>query len=233
MKVLFVGDSEELLQTVPVILKVRWPELSFVHATETREVIELVYREQPDIVMPHFDSTSMGCFELISQIRSFSAIPIIVLSENDDVIDMVRALEMGADDWIIRSHKPMAFIAKVNAVLRRCLSHDDKPISCSLCDNLSINYATHEVCVLGKQVKLTPIECKILSQLVRNEGRIVSSTELLHSGWGPDYRADPEFLKKYIYRLRSKIEEDPAKPQIILTERGMGYSFIEPCNSAA
>ena len=238
MKILFVGDSERLLQTVSVILKVRWPELSLVHATEIREAIELVYKEQPDIVMLHHPepgegSTSVDCFELISQIRSFSDIPIVVLSDSDDVIDKVKALEMGADDWFIRSYGPMEFTAKVNAVLRRCLSHDDKLISCFINDNLSINYATHEVCVLGKQVKLTSIECKILSQLVNNEGRIVSCTELLHSGWGPDYRADPEFLKKYIYRLRSKIEEDPAKPQIILTERGMGYSFIEPCNSNA
>jgi len=92
---------------------------------------------------------------------------------------------------------------------------------------LIINYDTHEVFLRGKPVKLTPIEYKIICQLVKSEGSVVSSATLLHSGLGPDYRADPEFLKKYIHRLRCKIEQDPAAPKVILTERGMGYRIAK------
>ncbi len=231
MKALLVGDSEDLAQTVSLFLRVRWPELSFFSSVEAREVIELVYWEHPDVVMLQHGVPSVDCFDLITQIRSFADVAIIVLGQSDDLIDKVRALEMGADDWIAPSSIPMEFIAKVNAVLRRSLPRSNGRLACFLNDRVSVDCATREVCVLGKRVKLTPIECKIMCGLVRNEGRVVTCTDLLHSVWGPDYRADPEFLKKYIYRLRCKLEEDHANPKVIITERGVGYSFIAPCNS--
>jgi two-component system KDP operon response regulator KdpE len=230
MKVLFVGCSEELLQAMSIILKVRWRELSLIHATEARQATELIYKEQPDIVMLQVDAASPDDFELISQIRSFSEVPLIALSQSKDVMDKVRALEMGADDWIPPS-SPMEYIAKVNAILRRCSPLGDGYTASFLCGKLSINYATHDVYVNGKLVDLTPIEYKILYQLVRNEGRVVGHTNLLNSVWGPHYEAGPEFLKKYIHRLRSKIEIDPADPKIICTRRGVGYIFITTSDS--
>ena len=226
MKILFIGDLGNLSQNISLILKVRWPELSLIYTTEAREGIGLIHREQPDIVMLHLDSATTNYFDLIPQIRSFSDMPLIVLSQRDDVMDKVRALEMGADDWITPSSVPMEFIAKVNAILRRCSYSSERRMPYFRNDNLSINYATREVCSQGKPVKLTPIEYKILCQLVKNEGSIVSHADLVRSVWGPDYRADPEFLKKYIYRLRSKVEEDPASPKIILNERGVGYILV-------
>ena len=225
MKLLVVGGSEELLATISLILKVRWRELRLARATEPSEGLELARREQPDIVMLRLDSPSVDCFDLIVQVRSFSNVPLVVLSDSGDVVDRIKALEMGADDWISRDCIPMEFIAKVNAILRRCYPHSNNHLSCFFNGKLSINYAAHEVCMLGKRVNLTPIEYKILYQLVRHEGSVVSCTDLLHSVWGADYEADPEFVKKYICRLRSKIEEDPSDPKIILTERGVGYLY--------
>lgn len=233
MKALLVGDSEDLLQAIFLALKVRWPELSLLHATEAREGTELTYREQPDIVMLQHGAASVDCFDLISQIRSFSDVGIIVLSQSDDVMDEVRALETGADDWITQPFMSVELLAKVNAVLRRCAifqfqqSHAPSFVS----DRLTIDYATRDVYLSGKLLKLTPIEFKILSRLARNEGRVVSRADLLHSVWGPDYRVQPEFLKKYIYRLRSKVEEDPTNPKIILNERGLGYILINSADS--
>jgi DNA-binding response OmpR family regulator len=230
MKVLFVGNSEELSQAMSFILKVRWRNLSLIHAAEARQATELIHREQPDIVMLQVDAASPDDFDLIRQIRSFSDIPLIALSQSKDVIDKVRALEMGADDWISPS-SPMEYIARVNAVLRRCSPLGDGYTASFLCGKLSINYATHDVYVNGKPVRLTPIEYKILCQLVRSEGSVVSHTNLLNSVWGPHYGAAPAFLKKYIQRLRSKIEEDPADPKIICTRRGVGYIFITTSDS--
>jgi len=228
MKVLLVSGSEDLSQTISVILKVRWPNLSLVRTSEASASLQLIHREQPDIAMVHLPersegSASLDCFDLISQIRGFSDVPLIVISQGDDVIDKVRALETGADDWIVQSSVPMEFIAKVNAILRRCSPYSSSCVSCFFNGKLSIDYATRKVCVLGKLVKLTPIEYKILCQLIRNVGSVVGRADLINSVWGPDYQAAPEFLKKYIHRLRSKVEEDPAIPQMVLTERGVGY----------
>lgn len=232
MKVLLIGDSENLSQTISLTLRVRWPELSLLHATAVREGIKVIHREQPNIVMLHRDSAAVDCFDLVSQIRSFSDVALIILSEKDNVMDKIRALEMGADDWITPSSIPMEFIAKVNAILRRRSPRSNDRPSYFFSGKLSINFATRKVCVQGKSVKLTPIEYKILCELVRNEGSVVDRANLLRNVWGPNYRADTEFLKKYIYRLRSKIEEDLTNPKIILNKRGVGYIFISSSNSA-
>jgi two-component system KDP operon response regulator KdpE len=223
VKVLLFGESGELRTTIPVILKVRWPSLSLFCASEARECLWLVHREEPCVVLLDFDSEPEVCFELISKIRSFSDVLLIVISQRDDTMDKVRALEMGADDWIVQSAVPMEFIAKVNALLRRCpLPSNDRLLS-FLHGRLTVNLGTHQVCLLGKRVKLTPIEYKILWQLAQHEGNVVTREALLRAVWGPNNEADPEYLKNYIYRLRCKVEEDPAIPTIVLTERGVGY----------
>jgi two-component system KDP operon response regulator KdpE len=232
MKVLVVSHSQDLSQVISSILKVRWPDLSLVHANETRESLELIHRERPDIVMFHISERSEGavvtqhpehwvlgegvppldCFDLISQIRSFSGVPLIVISQSEDVMDKVKALEMGADDWVSPPFIPMEFIAKVNA--RK---------SYFLGGKLAINYATREIFVFDKKLKLTPIQYRLLCHLIENQGRVCSSAELLQHVWGPNYSDERELLKLGIYRLRSKIEEDPSKPEIIFNERGIGY----------
>ncbi len=227
MKVLLVELPEELSKYIPLVLRVRWPNLSLFHAHEAREAVQLIHSEQPHIAMFHLPERSEGAppldyFDLISQIRSFSDVPLIVVGQSNDVTDMVEALEMGADDWISPSFSPMEFIAKVNALLRRCSSH--KPgVSFFLDGRLSINYAARQVQISGKPIKLTPIQYKILCHLAENEGRVCTSAELLRHVWGPNYSDDTELLKLSVYRLRSKIEEDPSNPEIIFNERGIGY----------
>ncbi len=234
MKALLIGGSKDLSQNISLILRVRWPESNLFHTAEATESTELIYREQPDIVMLHFPEPSEGppaldYFGLISQIRSFSSVPIVVLSERDGVIDKARALELGADDWVTPSTVPMEFIARASAILRRCFSSNNH-VSSLVNGKLGINYTTREVFVSGKQVKLTPIEYKILCHLARSEGSVVSHTELLHNIWGPKYGADKEILKMGVYRLRCKIEQDHTNPEIIFNERGVGY-MIRPSHA--
>jgi len=227
MKVLLVRLPEELSKYIPLVLRVRWPNLSLFHAHEAIEAVQLIHSEQPHITMLHPPERSEGSppldyFDIISQIRSFSDVPLIVIGQSDDVMDKVKALEMGADDWVSPSFIPMEFIAKVNAILRRRSSHNHV-VSFLLNGKLSINYATRQVLILGKPVKLTPIQYKLLCHLIENQGRVCSSAELLQHVWGPNYSDDRELLKLSVYRLRSKIEEDPSNPEIIFNERGIGY----------
>ncbi len=222
MKVVLVSGSRDLAETVSLFLKVRWPELTLLNPGGGREAVELIYREDPDMVMIDHRAPSVDCFDLTSQIRSYCDVPIVVLGESDDVVDQVRALETGADDWIDPSSVPMGFIAKVSAILRRCSRQDDS-VSRILDGKLVINHATREVFVSGNKAKLTPIEYKILCHLVENQGKVVTTRDLLCHVWGPNYESDKEILKINICRLRHKIEEDPANPEIVLSERGVGY----------
>jgi len=227
MKALIISYSQDLLQAISSVLKVRWPDLCLVHANDAMESPEIIQREQPDVVMFHFSEQSeeappMNRFDIISQIHSLSSVPLIIVSQGNDVMDKVKALEMGADDWVSPSSIPMEFIAKVNALLRR--SYRNKHgVSFFLNDKLSINYATRQVHISGKSVKLTPIQYKLLCHLAENQGRVCSSTELLQHVWGPNYSDEKELLKLGVYRLRSKIEEEPSSPKIIFNERGIGY----------
>jgi DNA-binding response OmpR family regulator len=227
MKVLVVSRCQDLSQAISAILNLRWPDLTLVHADEATESLELVHREQPDIVMLHLPepsevAPSADCFRIISQIHNFSRVPLIVISQNNDVMDKVKALEMGADDWLSPSSIPMEFIAKVNAILRR-RSANGRDVSFVLNGKVSINYDTRQVSISGKPVKLTPIQYKLLCHLIENLGRVCTSTELLQHVWGPNYSDEKELLKLSVYRLRSKIEEDPSNPEIIFNERGIGY----------
>jgi DNA-binding response OmpR family regulator len=203
-----------------------------VQVDEARESLELIRREQPDIVMLHLPersevAPSPDCFDIINQIHRFSDVLVIVISRSDNVIDKVKALEMGADDWVSPSFIPMEFIAKVSAILRR-RSANNHGNSFSLNGKLSIDYDTRQVNISGKPVKLTPIQYKLLCHLIKNLGKVCSSTELLQHIWGPNYSAETELLKLSVYRLRSKIEEDPSNPEIIFNERGMGYVIRAP-----
>ena len=227
MRVLVISCSRDLVQDMSFILKIRWPDLSLVHTDETGKSLEFIHREQPDIVMFHLsegceEEPPPNCFDFISQMRNFSDVPLIVISRSDDVMDKVKALDMGADDWISPSFIPMEFIAKVNAILRR-RSSNNHVASFFLDGKLSVNYDTRQVYISGKPVKLTPIQYKLLCHLIKNQGRVCSTTELLQHVWGPNYGDDRELLKLSVYRLRSRIEEDPSNPEIIFNERGIGY----------
>ena len=227
MRVLVVGCSQDLVQDISFILKIRWPDLSLLHADEIGESPELIHREQPDIVMFYVSEQCLetpppNCFDLIDQIRGISDVPLIVISQSDDVLDKVKALDRGADDWVSPFFVPMEFIAKVNAILRR-RSPNNHTASFFLNGKLSIDYDTRQVCVSGNPVKLTPIQYRLLCHLIKNRGRVCSTSELLQHVWGPNYSDDRELLKLGVYRLRSRIEEDPSNPEIIFNERGIGY----------
>lgn len=230
MKLVVIGGSDETAGTIALILKVRWADLRLIHYTEPSRAAEEMEKECPDLVMPCVDTPAQDWFELVARVRASSDVPLVVLSRSNDVLDKVRALEMGADDWITRSCLPLEFVAKVNAVLRRCGRIGAAIDALSSPDNgkFCIDHSSRRVRVKGGCVKLTRIEYKLLVQLVRRPGSVVRREELLDRVWGSSYGADPDFLKKYIRRLRCKLEEDPSHPTVILNERGVGYVFAAP-----
>lgn len=227
MKVLLVKLPEEVSRYISLVLNVRWPELTSFRTHDTGEALQLVHSEQPHLALLHLPersegSSPEGCFDLINRIRRLSNVPLIAVGQSNDIMDKVKALELGADDWISPSSSPMEFIAKVNAILRRC-SPEKPGLSFFVDGQLCIDYEARRVSVFGRPVKLTPIQYRMLCYLAQNQGRVCSSTELLEYVWGPNCGDDKELLKLNVYRLRSKIEKDPSNPELIFNERGIGY----------
>ena len=172
-------------------------------------------------------------FEVLQTIRRVSDVPVIMLTARGEELDQVRGLELGADDYVIKPFGHLSLLARMKAVLRRAdlpTPIDTQPDFVS--GDLAINFANHQVTVRGEAVKLTPVEYKLLYQLVRNAGRLLPHQALLDRVWGEDYGATTDHLKVFISRLRAKLEL-PTGQHFIETERGLGYRFIRPHEPAA
>jgi len=228
LKVLVVEDDRKVIGDISLCLKVRYSEVTIVSAAEGLKGIEMVETESPDLVMVDSSLPDIDALDLIERIREFSDVPLIMLCEVDTDMDRAKGLEAGADEYIIKPFGPIELLAHIRALLRRTQGLGFKPGRLVSIGELTINFATHEAFLSGRRVKLTPVEYNLLSELVRNEGRVLTHRVLMEKVWGSEYADECSFIKKYIYRLRSKLESDASKPQMILTERGIGYRFIKP-----
>lgn len=228
MKVLIIDNDQQIVRDVSFSLKIRYPECIVVSVNEGLKGLEMVETESPDLVMAS-SLPDIYILDLVSQVREFSDVPLIILSEVKTGMDIAKGLEAGADDYITKPISPIELLARAKAVLRRTQRLGFRPErQISIGNTLTINFATHEVVCSGKQVTLTPIEYDLLSELVRNEGNVLTHRALLEKVWSSEYADDFSFVKKYIYRLRSKLETDPSKPKMILTKRGVGYKLVKP-----
>jgi DNA-binding response OmpR family regulator len=222
-KILLIDDEETTLQLTTMMLEKRGFEVVKAHNAE--EGLRKAYRFQPDLVLLDIMMPEMDGYEVCKRLRDMSDVPIIFLTAKDDVRDLVRGLETGADDYIRKPYDNDELVARVRAHLRRA----PKP---NMSEELSfnngefrINFMNREVRVRNDLKHLTPKEFNLLSVLVRNAGRVVPRTELVSEAWGEEYADAIDSLKLYIHYLRQKVEIDPERPDYILTSRGVGYRF--------
>ena len=227
MKVLFIGDNQQISSDITFSLGVRYTEVSIVLVSKGAKGIYVLESEPADLVMVDSSLPDMDTLALVAKIREFSDVPLILLYEGESEIDRAKGLEMGADEYVTKPFSPIELLAKVKALLRRARGVGFKPEHVvSFAGGLTINFTTHEVFLSGKRVRLTPIEYRLLSELVRNKGRVVTHSSLLEMVWGPEYVGDFSFTKRYIYHLRQKLHDDSDNPRMIHTEHGVGYRFI-------
>lgn len=192
-----------------------------------------MFVNRPDLVLLDLSLPEMDGWEVCRRIRDMSDVPVIMLSFNLRKPDILKGFSLGADDFISKPPDFPELIARIGAVLRRSSSikRDEKP-SIFQHPDLQVDWRSHQVEIRGKPVKLSPTEFKLLTCLIENRGWLVSHEELLRKVWGPDYISDRSFVKLYIRYLRQKIERDPSRPQLILTERGVGYRFVTSTREA-
>ena len=178
-----------------------------------------------DLMLPRLPG-----LEVLSRLRDEQVhTPVVILTARGQEGDRVAGLELGADDYVVKPFSHMELLARVKAVLRRSqmpeLRGDEKPF---VHGKLKVDFSSREITVGGNPVKLTPIEYNLLYQMIRNEGRVLTHRFLLEKVWGEEYIDATDYLKKYIQRLRQKLEDDSENPRLILTERGVGYKLMKP-----
>jgi two-component system KDP operon response regulator KdpE len=220
-RVLIVDDEPETLKYVGANLRVRGYEV--VTAADGSEALQRAEEDRFDLILLDITMPGPDGFAVCEAIRRHSAVPIIMLSARGQEKDKVRALDLGADDYITKPFGIDELLARIRTVLRRS-QHTDTADRLAIGD-LEINFRDRRVTRAGEEIKLTPTEYELLVQLARSAGKVLNHTTLLQRVWGPEYGQETEYLWAYIRRLRRKIEADPEHPRYLLTEPGVGYRF--------
>ncbi len=223
-KILIIDDDAEFLNQAHERLQSSGYEV--ILAESGPSGLRKLFSNRPDLVLLDTVLPEMDGWEVCRRIRDMSDIPVIMLTFNAQKSDILKGFSLGADDFVNKPPDFLELTARVGAVLRRSISgkREERPSTFRYQD-IEVDWRSHEVFIRGNSVKLSPTEFKLLTCLIENRGWLVSHEELLRKVWGPDYINDRSFVKLYIRYLRQKIEKDPSRPQLILTERGVGYRF--------
>jgi two-component system KDP operon response regulator KdpE len=193
-------------------------------ATSGADGLVEVASRQPDVVIVDLGLPDMDGLEVIRRLREWTTVPVIVLSARGQERDKVTALDTGADDYISKPFGADELLARIRVALRHTAgaSHEGADATFRVGD-LQVDQLRRHVTVRGSEVRLTPIEYKLLTTLVRHAGKVVTHQQLLREVWGPDHEDQAHYVRVYMAHLRHKLETEPARPRYLLTEPGVGY----------
>ena len=216
-------DDPQLLRLVTRNLE--FEEYEVLPASDGQQALEQVEAHSPDLVLLDVMMPRMDGFTVCSRVREFSLVPIIIVTARGQDQDKVRGLDLGADDYLTKPFSVDELLARVRAVLRRAQFTANEHVlrTTNTIGDLVVDYAQHQVTMVGQEVPLTPIEYRLLAYLAQNAGRVVTQDLLLEHVWGSEYLGESHMLQVNINRLRHKIERDPTHPLYILTKVGIGY----------
>jgi DNA-binding response OmpR family regulator len=224
--ILVVDDEPRMIRFIRMNLELEGYQV--VEASNGVEALDQVRKHLPDLAIMDVMMPKMDGFEALRLLREISTVPVILLTVKGDEEDRIRGLELGADDYVTKPFSPRELVSRVNAVLRRAAWPAPPPRTIlEIDDRLSIDFNRHQVIVDGERIDLRPTEYRLLSHLIQNAGWVVPHETLLAKVWGYEYRDETHYLRLYINYLRKKIESDPSDPEYILTERGVGYRFVD------
>jgi len=226
MKVLIIENDQGIVEAISLAFQIRWPEAKLISTHLGEKGIELAESENPDVVILDLGLDDISGFEVLKQIRLFSAVPILILTVRVDEADIIKGLEWGADDYVTKPFRQLELLSRIRALTRRRGPLvEEAPL---VCGSLHFDPSTGQLFNGGEEISLTPTEGSILRHLLKEGGRVVTHSSLAESVWGDNYPDAANSLKVYIRRLREKLEADPSHPQIILTKTGIGYLLTKP-----
>jgi two-component system KDP operon response regulator KdpE len=223
-KVLVVDDEPALARALAINLRAHGWDV--VTAADGRSALEAAAREHPDVVVLDLGLPDLDGTEVISGLRGWTKVPIVVLSARQHGEDKVEALDLGADDYVTKPFAMNELMARLRAAVRRGQESGPEQTEVVVGD-LVIDLARKRVARAGADVRLTPTEWSFLELLARNLGRLVPRETILREVWGPAYEHETHYLRVYAAQLRRKLEADPAHPVHLVTSAGLGYT-LEP-----
>ena len=225
-KILVVDDEERMARFVR--LNLEQDGFHVIEAYRGNEGLEKIRTLLPDLVLLDVMMPDLDGFEVLRMIREISSVPVIMLTAKSEEDDRIRGLELGADDYVTKPFSPRELTSRVKAVLRRVESAGSSSEGLIKIDQrLKIDFSKREVFVDDQLIKLRPTEYRLLYHLVNNAGWVLTYDQILSRVWGYEYQDEPHYVRLYINYLRQKLEQDPANPKYILTERGIGYRFVD------
>ncbi len=226
-KLILVVDDEERMARF-IRLNLEHDGFQVIEAYRGMQAIQLIRDRMPDVVILDVMMPDVDGFEVLQLIRENNQVPVIMLTAKGEEEDKVKGLELGADDYVTKPFSPRELVSRVRAVLRRTdTSSADGEGVIDVDEHLRLDFGRREIWLDGKQVKLRPTEYRLLYHLVQNAGWVLTYDQILSKVWGYEYRDEPHYVRLYVNYLRQKLEKDPANPKYILTERGIGYRFMD------
>lgn len=226
LKLLIADDVRDVAEVVTFGARMAWPDCEVTVASSGREALGCFEEAQPDLVILDVSMPPPDGFEVCQLIRESSQVPILMLTVRDTTLDKVRALDLGADDYLTKPFDHLELLARLRALLRRSSGPSVLPGPDFDLGDLSLDSDTHEVRVRGEVVRLTSTEYRLLEVLVRHAGTVLPHRYLLEQVWGPEYVGADHYLKVFVGRLHRKLDKDPAQPRYIRSEWGVGYRFV-------
>ena len=224
--ILVVDDEKRMVRFIR--LNLEQDGFQVISAYNGTDALDQVRKNLPNMVLLDVMMPDIDGFEVLKKIRLASSIPVIMLTAKGEEDDRIRGLELGADDYVTKPFSPRELVSRVRAVLRRTeMIGGDTSNIIEVDDWLKLDFNRREIWVDDQLTQLRPTEYRLLYHLVQNAGWVVTHEQLLTKVWGYEYRDEPHYVRLYINYLRQKIEKDPAKPEYILTERGIGYRFVD------
>lgn len=228
MKILVIEDDPDVVEVVSLCFEMRWPNATIVSSGTGEAGIDLVEVESPDIVILDIGLPDIDGYQVCKEIRRFSDVPIVMLTVRSNEADIVKGLEMGADDYITKPFKHIELLARVQSVLRRSqMMPQTGEQQVFQKDDLVVDFANREVRIGDELIRLTSTEYNLLYHLIKNAGKVLQHKTLLGKVWGREYVDETNYLKVHIQHLRQKLGDDPNNPRLIITERGAGYKFAK------
>jgi len=233
MKVVYIGVDVRTSEIATLAIHLRWPDVTPQIVTTALEGIEAVERTQPDVVLIHPGFDDLTLSRAIQEIRRFSQVPLLVLGRDGDEMEVITSLELGADDYVRLPCDLPEIMVRIGALLRRVgirpSNESEGPLNSG---SLFINPANYEVFLGDQRISLTSTEFRLLHLLVKNRGTVVAHQTLERALWG-DQVDSSRLVKKYVQRLRQKLEDDAREPCWVASVHGVGYRFIGPPPNSA